>query len=80
MVVRSRIKAACKLEKAGGLILEEEKNRTFTCSVCKKERKISGAELRRKVSYIEDGELNSERPICFNCIKRLVKEMSNAKR
>jgi hypothetical protein len=79
MVVRPRIETTCKLEKAGGLILEEEV-RTFMCSVCEKERKISGAELRRRVSYIESGEPNSERPICFNCIRRLVKEMSNAKR
>jgi hypothetical protein len=50
------------------------------CSVCKKERRIEGSSERRKVSYIETNEPPSERPVCFNCIKRLVRAMSNAER
>ena len=59
-------------------MLEEENFKTFVCSVCEKERRINGSGDRRKVSYIETNEPPSERPVCFNCIKRLVKAMSNA--
>jgi len=57
---------------------EENHFQTFVCSVCQKERRIDGSGERRKVSYIETNEPPSERPVCFNCIKRLVKAMSNA--
>ena len=59
---------------------EERSVQTFVCSTCKKERRIEGSSERRKVSYIETNEPPSERPICFNCIKRLVRAMSNAER
>lgn len=59
-------------------MLEERNVQTFVCSTCKKERHIDGSSERRKVSYIETNNPKSERPICFNCIKRLVKAMSNA--
>ena len=57
---------------------EERSVQTFVCSACKKERRIDGSGERRRVSYIETNDPQSERPICFNCIKRLVKAMSNA--
>ena len=59
---------------------EERSVQTFVCSTCKKERRIEGSSERRKVSYIETYEPPSERPVCFNCIKRLVRAMSNAER
>jgi len=59
---------------------EEGNFQEFVCSVCKKERRIEGSSERRKVSYIETNEPPSERPVCFNCIKRLVRAMSNAER
>lgn len=59
-------------------MLEGRNVQTFVCSTCKKERRIDGSGERRKVSYIETNNPKSERPICFNCIKRLVKAMSNA--
>jgi hypothetical protein len=57
---------------------EEHSVQTFVCSACKKERRIDARGERRSVSYIETIDPESERPICFNCIKRLVKAMSNA--
>ena len=59
-------------------MLEQRNVQTFVCSTCKKERRIDASGTRRKVSYIETNDPKSERPICFNCIKRLVKAMSNA--
>jgi len=57
---------------------EEGSVQIFVCSVCQKERRIEGSSKRRKVSYIETNEPPSERPVCFNCIKRVIKAMSNA--
>lgn len=57
---------------------EESSVQIFVCSVCQKERRIEGSSERRKVSYIETNEPPSERPVCFNCIRRVIKAMSNA--
>lgn len=59
---------------------EEIEFETFVCSVCDKERRIEGSNLRRKVSYIETNEPPTERAVCFNCIKRVVKAGSDAER
>jgi hypothetical protein len=78
MVVRPKARATCEPKEAGRLMLEERNIQTFVCSTCKKERRIDGPSERRKVSYIETNDPQSERPICFNCIRRLIKAMSNA--
>ena len=59
-------------------MLEQENSQTFICSVCEKERRLDGESARRKVSYIETSDPDEERPICFNCVKRMVRGMSNA--
>jgi hypothetical protein len=59
-------------------MLEQENIQTFICSICEKERRLDGENARRRVSYIETGDPEDERPVCFNCIKRMVRGMSNA--
>lgn len=59
---------------------EEVECETFVCSVCNKERRIEGSNLRRKVSYIETNKPPTERAVCFACIRRVVKALSNAER